>query len=192
MSALYRIHWVHKSRLLSAPTLFDLRACSRGARGHSAPLSCTAAAAAEDSKPGPDPLRGCCRARRRTMCCQRPGHSNIAHIRTRAHMHYALFTYMHKPPSPSLRQALSISALAEAACACVLVCVFCVRACVHVSVSVCEPHSEEGKPFWLRSPSPHPPPPHPRGLASKKEKKGLFPPSFPHSDSALFRDARLI
>lgn len=101
------------------------------------------------------------------MCCQRPGRSNKTHIRTRAHVHCALFTYMRKP--------LSVSALAEAACACAFVCAFvCVRACVHVSVSVCEPHSEEGKPFWLRSPSPHPPPPPGTDIKKKKERRKGF------------------
>lgn len=167
VSALYRIHWVHKSRLLSAPTLFDLRACSQGARGQSAPLSC---AAAEDSKPGPDPLRGCCRARRRTMCCQRPGHSNKTHICTRAHMHCAPFTYMHKPPPPSLLPGVAyLCPCGSCLCMCLFVCVFvCVHACVRVSKCVWA--SQRGRKTLLAS-VPSPPPTPPPGLASKKKRK---------------------
>lgn len=110
-----------------------------------------------------------------TQCAVRGQATATKHTFAHAHTCTMLPLHTYKPLPPSLHQALPISVLVEAACACVFACIF-VCACVHVSVSVCEPHSKEGKPFWLRSPPPRPPPPP--GTCIKKKRKGFpLPPS---------------
>lgn len=111
------------------------------------------------------------------MCCQRPGRINKTHTHSHARAHALCSPYIHaqsSPTVPSARRCLSLPLWKLPVH--VFSCAFLrVRSCVHVSVSVCEPHSEEGEPFWLRSPPPHPPLPSPPGRASKKKERKGFP-----------------
>lgn len=197
MSALYCIHWVHKSRLLSSPKLLG-RSESERASVHGEETSklhrrefkaergliLSQAAAVHTMRLSESVrayLRACVNVR------------TLPHSHTHAHTSNPLSLHTCTNDPSSTRLFLSVSLQRMLVCLCIRVCV-----CVHIHVSVCEPHSKEGKPFWLHS-LPHTPPllPHPptgTRIKKRREKKTrrAFPPSSPHSDSALFRDAALI
>lgn len=132
MSALYCIHWVHKSRLSSSPKLHGRSEVERGGSerartarktsGFSTPLSC----AAENSKPSEarsSPSLPPC-----AQCACQGACGALSLIPSAC---------AHMQGRPLLHQAFPISVLAEAACAFVCLCICaCVRARVRTRVSV--------------------------------------------------------